>query len=142
METAVRKPHPGARAASSLVTESTVTLVAMFIAFLALEDITTDNAIGFRFEYTLLAITGAWLLVLVARLWRNGHPSLSVASLVVLLAVAGVAVDGIGHKRDGGWSAFWVEYSMVTFAWLSFTVIAVALLRRGLRRGFEAHDSN
>lgn len=141
METAVLTPARGARAPSSLAAEATLTLVAMFIAFLALDDITTDNATGFRPEYSLLALAGAWLLVFVVQLWRNGRSSLAVISLVFLIAAAWVIMDGIGHERDGGWIAFWPEYSTVTAAWLSLTVIAGALLVRGLRRGGAGRSS-
>ena len=45
-----------------------VTLAAIFLTFLAFDDITTDNATSFRFEYTALVVCAAWASILTVRL--------------------------------------------------------------------------
>jgi len=132
----------GTPAPASLAVEATLTLVAMLFALLALDDITTDNSTGFRPEYTLLAFAGAWLLVFVIQVWRKGRPRLAGLSLVALLAAAWVSLDGLGHKRDGGWSVFWLEYSVVLIAWLWFATLSVALLVRAYRGGTAARSAS
>ena len=63
MEQNSRAIAGGAAAPAGLGVEACVTLVAMLFAWLAFDDITTDNATtGFVPEYTLLAAAGAWLL--------------------------------------------------------------------------------
>jgi hypothetical protein len=118
----------GPPARAGLVVEASLTLVAMLFAFLALDDITTDNATtGFVPEYTLLGIAGAWLLIFVVRLGRKHRFVPAAVSLLLLVAAAWVAANGIGHKNAGGWSVFWPDYSVITTAWLWFTAISVRL---------------
>jgi len=133
MEHARTAPVTRAAATASLLVEALATLVAMFIAAMALDDITTDNSTGFRPEYTILALVGAWLVVFVVQLWRRGRAVLAGVSLLVLLAAAWVSVDGIGHMRDGGWSVFLREYAVITIAWVWCTAVAVALLTQAFR---------
>jgi hypothetical protein len=132
MEQTARTPTRGS--ATSLAGEAILTLVAMCFVWLALDDITTDNAVGFRPEYTLLACAGAWLLFFVARLWRSGRRSLAGVSLLFLLAAIWVAGGGIGHRRDGGWNVYWFEYSTLAAAWLWFTGLGAVEARHLLDR--------
>lgn len=135
MDEAVRMQAGRATRPASLAVEACVTLVAALFAFLALDDITTDNATtGFKPEYRLLGLCAVWLLYFVAQLWRKHRRALAMISLVVLGAAAWVAQDGLGHKRAGGWSVFWREYSVTLVAWLWFLALAVHLLRRAFRR--------
>jgi hypothetical protein len=53
--------------------------------------------------------------------------------VVVVAAAVWVASDGLGHKRDGGWSVFWPEYTVMLVTWLWFVVLSVMLLVLGLR---------
>ena len=50
-----------------------VTLFAMLLCWLALDDITTDNATQFPLEYSFLVCGGAWLLFVAWQLWRGGR---------------------------------------------------------------------
>ena len=112
--------------------KSAVTIALVVLAWLALEDITTDNSTGFTPEYTLLTACGAWCLFLAYDLLKQGYRRLGTASMVALAAAVWVASDGIGHKRDGGWSIFWPEYTVMLVASLWFLALAIVL--KALRR--------
>jgi hypothetical protein len=142
MEQPTGTPTRAAAAVGSLAVEAFVTLVAALFALLALDDITTDNATtGFKPEYWLLALCGAWVLCFVVQLWRNHRRVPAMISLLLLGAAAWVSADGIGHKRDGGWNVFWPEYSVIVVAWLWFLAAAVILLRQAFRRASSARVS-
>ena len=127
-----------ARVASSrnraaLLGQGALTLAALVLAYLALDDITTDNAVRFPAEYRLLALCGAWLLFVAWRLVRSGSRALAAVTILTVAIAAWVASHGIGHVRDGGWSVFWPEYLVMTWAWLWGLIVALTLLRRGIR---------
>ena len=115
--------------------KSALTLGLVVLATFALDDITTDNATtGFRPEYTLLAACGAWCLFLTYDLLKQGYRLLGTISLLAVATAVWVASDGLGHKRDGGWSMFWPEYSIMIVAWLWFLALAVGLIALGRDR--------
>lgn len=119
---------------TSLAAEASLTLLGAVFAFMALDDITTDNATtGFRPEFGLLACWAAWLLFFVFQLWRKGRRLLAGVSLLLLCAGAWVASDGLGHRNAGGWRVFWAEYSVILTAWLWFTTVALMLLAQAFR---------
>jgi len=120
------------------VVQGAVTLVVVVLAWLALDDITTDNSTGFVPEYRLLAAAGAWGLFVAYTLLRKGQRAVAATSIVAVAAAAWVAVNGLGHVRDGGWSAFWPEYSVMLATWSWFVALSAILLvlgRRGLKPG-------
>ena len=110
-----------------------VTLAAMVLAWLALDDITTDNATRFPVEYTILVVCGAWLLLVAWQLFRSGSRTNAAITVVSLAAAAWMAAGGIGHKRDGGWAVFWPQYLPLTWAWIHGVVVGILMIRRGLR---------
>jgi hypothetical protein len=113
-----------------------VTIGMVVLASFALDDITTDNSTGFRPEYTLLAVCGAWCLFLAYDLLRRGYRALGTTSIVAVALALWVASDGLGHKRDGGWSVFWPEYTVMLGAWLWFVALAMVLMvKRAQSRG-------
>jgi hypothetical protein len=114
-----------------LFAESAVTIALVVLAWLALDDITTDNATGFEPEYRLLAACGAWCLFLTYDLLKRGYRRLGAVSVVAVASAAWVAFDGLGHKRDGGWSVFWPEYTVMLIAWLWFLTLAIVLVAFG-----------
>ncbi len=132
MEPATRSQQDTSGAGVFFV-QATVTLVVLAFAWLALDDITTDNSTGFLPEYRLLAGAGAWCLFVAYTLLRKGRRAIGAASVVAVAAAASVALDGLGHKRDGGWSAFWLEYSVMLAPWLWFLVLSVILFALGRR---------
>jgi hypothetical protein len=127
MESAARihrdLPRDGAFSVKAVVTIGLVVL-----AWLALDDITTDNWTGFRPEYTLLAACGAWCLFFALDLTNRGYPRLGAISMVAVAAAVWVASDGLGHTRAGGWSVFWPEYTVMLIASLWFMVLAIVLI--------------
>jgi hypothetical protein len=48
-----------------------ITLAAVVVAMLALEDITTDNATTFVAEWSALAVCAIWFAAEALRVWRS-----------------------------------------------------------------------
>ncbi len=135
---AVARSHRAFRRAQAFSAEAAVTIGLVVLAWLALDDITTDNSTGFRPEYLLLAACGAWCLFLAYDVLKRGYRRLGAASVAAVAPAVWVAADGLGHKRDGGWSVFWPEYTVMLVAWLWFLALAIvlsALGRREMRTG-------
>jgi hypothetical protein len=128
MEPVVPRQRDLSRASVS-VAQGAITLVVVVLASLALDDITTDNSAAFLPEYGMLAAAGAWGLFVAYTLLRTGHRFVGTMSMVAVGAAAWVAFDGLGHKRDGGWSAFWPEYSVMLTTWVWFIALSVPCLR-------------
>jgi hypothetical protein len=51
--------------------------------------------------------------------------------VVAVASAVWVASDGLGHKRDGGWSVFWPEYTVMLVTWLWFLALAIVLIALG-----------
>lgn len=117
-----------------------VTIGMVVLASFALDDITTDNSIGFRPEYTLLAVCGAWCLFLAYDFLKHGYRALGATSIVAVALAVWVASDGLGHKRDGGWSVFWAEYAVMLGAWLWFATLAMVLIAKRARSRVRARS--
>jgi hypothetical protein len=132
MESAARRSRDLPRA-GAFSAEAAVTIGLVVLASLSLDDITTDNSTGFRPEYTLLAVCGAWCLFLAYDLLKQGYRRLGTTSMVALASAVWVASDGLGHERDGGWSVFWPEYAVMLVAWLWFLALAIVLIALGWR---------
>ena len=115
-----------------------VTLAAMVLAMLALDDITTDNATRFPGEYRMLAVAGVWLMFVAGQLWRAGSRANSILTIASLAAATLMAAGGIGHKRDGGWAVFWPQYIFLTWAWIHGVVVGILMIRRGLKEPAKA----
>jgi len=132
MEPAGRDRRDAARS-GVLFVQAIVTLAFAALARLALDDITTDNSTGFLPEYRLLVVAGVWYLVVAYKLFGEGWRVFGAASVIAVAAAVWVASDGLGHKRDGGWSVFWPEYSVMLAAWLWFLAMALVLFVLGRR---------
>ncbi|MEK7405059.1 MAG: hypothetical protein AAB225_08125 [Acidobacteriota bacterium] len=104
--------------------------MAIALAYLALDDITTGRQSSFVFEYSALLAVTAWLLGLAARLARRGQRLLGILSIVVL-AAAVVAQRSIG---PGTRPSFAPEYlaTVACMAW--FCVLSCILLADGVRQ--------
>ena len=139
MESAARS-HRDVSRAGAFLAEAAVTIALVVLASFALDDITTDNSTGFKPEYRLLAVCGAWCLFLAYDLLKHGYRRLGATSVVAVAAAVWVASDGLGHKRDGGWSVFWPEYAVMLGAWLWFLALAIVLFALG-RRVMPARDT-
>ena len=110
-----------------------ITLAAMAAAMLALDDITTDDALQFPVEYRILAVCAVWLLCVAWPLWRAGSRRNAALILASLSVAASLCAGGIGHRRDGGWAAFWPQYVAILWAWIHGIVVGILMIRRGLK---------
>ena len=62
-----------------------VSLVVLAFSWLALDDITTDNATRFPLEYTMLVLAGAWFAVLGVWLVVKGRAFAGIGSLMAVV---------------------------------------------------------
>jgi hypothetical protein len=105
-----------------------LTVVVVFLAFLAFDDITTDNATGFPLEYSVLVGCGAWCAVLAARLARAGRFTLGAISIVALGAVAwGQRAIGPGTVPS-----LQAEYVATMAGMVWFFALALGLILQGI----------
>lgn len=74
-----------------LLRDAVLTVTAVMIAFAAFDDITTDTATTFAFEWLGLGVCAAWLLMVSWRLLRGEHRRLGSASVIALVVAAGAA---------------------------------------------------
>ena len=61
-----------------------LSLVVLALSWLALDDITTDNATAFRAEYTILVLAGLWFAWLGVALVRRGRAAIGALSLAAV----------------------------------------------------------
>lgn len=61
-----------------------LSLVVLALSWLALDDITTDNATRFRAEYTMLVLAGLWFAWLGVALLRRGRAAIGAVSLAAV----------------------------------------------------------
>jgi len=61
-----------------------VSLIVMLLSWLALDDITTDNANQFPLEYPILVSAGIWFAALGVSLVAKRHSFVGVSSLVAV----------------------------------------------------------
>lgn len=116
------------RSSGHLIVDGVVTLAMVILAFLAFDDITTDNATTFTVEYSCLLACAMWCLVLVIRLAGTRHFVLGGASALVL----GAAVWG-QHSIGPGTTPSWQpEYVAVVAAVGWFLVLSLLLIVSGV----------
>lgn len=122
---------PGHRTEQSrrqLLRDAAITFATVLLAFAAFDDITTDTATTFTFEWVGLAICGVWLLIVSWRLLRSEHWWLGFISVVALVATAGA-----GATIRPGTGPFQVE-SLTTLAGLLWFLGLVGILTVQARR--------
>ena len=125
------KPHDQSlRLRADLRRDAFITIVAVVLAFLALDDITTDNARSFLIERTALAACAGWFVIVASRLLRQRHWGIGALSLG-LIAAAALAQRAIGP----GTAPFSVA-SLATVGGLAwFAVLSGILVRLACRPG-------
>lgn len=102
-----------------------VSILLLVLAWLALDDITTDNATTFEFEYTMLVWCGVWFTSVAIWLLVRRRPVLGIASLVAV-ALAVVAFWSLPHHYA---PAAPVNYlGAVSLVW--FLALAIWLVAR------------
>jgi hypothetical protein len=84
------------------------------MAFAAFDDITTDTAATFTFEWVGLGVCATWLLIVSWRLLRGEHRWLGSVSVIALVVAIGAA-----PAISPGTDPFRVEYllTMVVLVW-------------------------
>lgn len=107
-----------------------VTLGVVVLAFLALDDITTDPAPSHVIEWRFLVLGLTWCATLAVRLvWRG---RLVYAAVVALLVAAGLW--GRAAIAPGTVASWRPEYVVVSVAIAGLLLVAMLLLVRGSRR--------
>jgi len=125
---------PNRDIARVFIRDGLVSLIVLLFAYGAFDDITTDNATSFRFEYGMLAACALWLGSVGLRLLRLGHRRLGIASLAIL----GGALWGQRAIGPNPTPHFWPGYLITLGAFLWFLALAVGLLVRGSRTATAA----
>ena len=97
--------HRAERSRRPLLRDAAGTLATVLLAFAAFDDITTDRATTFTFEWVALAVCGVWLLTVSWRLLRSEIRWLGAVSVVAL-----VAAVGAGSTIRPGTGPFQIEY--------------------------------
>jgi hypothetical protein len=129
--------HDPHRRKAGFLTDGVITAVVLVLVFAALDDITTDNATAFPMEYSILIISGGWLLYVIARLWRSGHRVLGTVSALAL-------VVGVWAQRALVFDVMpglWTEYVVLLVAYLWFWVLSGALLWLGRRQHYTGQGA-
>ena len=108
-----------------------MTLCAVVVAFLALDDITTDDASTFVFEGLALALCSLWFAHVAYQLWRGHRRSLALVSAGVL-ALAVLAQRGIGPNTV---PRVQFEYVATVGALVWFLAVAAVLAASAWRSG-------
>jgi peptidoglycan/LPS O-acetylase OafA/YrhL len=121
--------HRSERSRRQLVRDAAVTLAAVLLAFAAFDDITTDSAATFTFEWIGLAVCGLWLALVSWRLLRSENRWLGLISMAAL-----VAAVGAGSTIRPTTGAFQVEYLTTIAGLLWFLGLAGILTAQAWRR--------
>ena len=112
-----------------LFRDGLISLAVLAVVFAAFNDITTDDATSFRFEYAALIASATWLGFVTVRLIGLGHRILGGISLLALAA----ALWGQRRIGPGITPGLWPEYVATTAAFLWFLILAILLLALGWR---------
>jgi hypothetical protein len=110
---------------------ASITIVMVVLAFLALDDITTDHDTNFVVERTMVIVADAWFVLVAWRVLRLGHRGLGGLSIAVAIAAA-VAQWMVGP----GTAPFRAEYLLTVLGLAWFAMLAGTLAWIGWR---EAH---
>ena len=133
-----RTEKPGKTPSNAvLIVDGIVTLAFVVLAWLAFDDITTDNATSFTVEYTCLLACAIWCLIVAVRLAAKGYLVLATASALAL----GAAVWGqrsIGPGTVPSWQPQYVATVAAIVWFLSLAVVLVVLGFRTNRPGSPA----
>jgi hypothetical protein len=113
---------------SVLLRDATLTGVAVVLAFMALDDITTDNAVRFPLERTMLVACAVWFGFVAWRLLRERHRIAGAVSFCVL-ALAAIVQPAVGP----GISPMRIEY-LATFGTLVWFIGLAGMLAIWARR--------
>jgi hypothetical protein len=105
-------------------TDGVVTLALLVLAFLAFDDITTDNATSFTLEYAFLTACAVWGFILIARLALRSRFITAAVCASLLMAILW-GQRGIGPGTRASWQP---EYVVASVAFVGFLVVSTYLL--------------
>ena len=111
-----------------LLRDALLTFTAVLIAFAAFDDITTDTATTFTFEWLGLGVCAAWLLMVSWRLVPAENRWLGSLSAIAL-----VVAIGAGSTIRPGMGPFRVEYLATIAGLVWFLGLGGILATRALR---------
>jgi hypothetical protein len=114
--------HPPSVSRHQLFWEAAITLAVALLAFAAFDDITTDAAATYTFEWIALAACGTWLAMVAVRLLRRRHRWLGVVSVAAV--IAGVGAGSLIRSGTGP-VQFESVSTLLALAW--FLALAVIL---------------
>jgi hypothetical protein len=107
-----------------------VSLIVLLLLWLALDDITTDNANAFPLEYTILVLAGVWFVALGVSLVAKRRYLLALVSLLAV-GLGVVAFWALPHHHQPPSPINYLGY--VPLAW--FVGLAVWLLAARAQAG-------
>jgi hypothetical protein len=114
-----------------------VSLIVLAFSWLALDDITTDNAVRFPLEYTMLVLAGVWFSVLGAWLLVAKRRTVAGVGSLVAIVVGVVAFWSLPHHYQPPSAVNYMGYAPL--AW--FLALAVWLVAaRDRSTGGVAHS--
>jgi Family of unknown function (DUF6064) len=113
-----------------LIPAGVVTLAAVFLAYAAIDDITTDDAPSFTAEYAVLILCAVWGLVLTAGLFLSRKQLAGIVSLVLLLA----AVGAQRAIAPGSLAVLQPEHIAMALSLVWFLGLSIVILILGFRR--------
>ena len=127
------QPHEHSfRGRSNLALDGLVMIAAVALAFMALDDITTDLDQSFWLERSALAACDCWLAIRAYRLFRTGRRVVGALSLGVI-AVATPAQFALGPGTVPGAYAY-VAYFAAAGGLAWFAVLSGFLVYTGRRQ--------
>lgn len=113
------------------IRDAVFTVIAVVVAVMALDDITTDNALSFPLERLALVGCAIWFLRAASRLWQQGQRVLGAVSFG-LVALAAAVHPAIGQGA--------LPAQFVYLAWAGYLAtvgtLAWFLLVAGVSVGF------
>jgi hypothetical protein len=106
-----------------------VSIVLLVLVWLALDDITTDNAAEFNVEYAILVVCGAWLAAVAFRLIARRRALAGIVSLAAI-ALAVLAFWSLPHHYA---PVSPVNYlGLLSLAWFLGLAVWMVARREGL----------
>jgi peptidoglycan/LPS O-acetylase OafA/YrhL len=115
-----------------------LSLLLLALAWLALDDITTDNATGaFVPEYSLLVVCGVWFAGMAAWLLVRRRPLLAIASLLAV-ALAVIAFWSLPHHYAPASPSNYL--GLISLGWFLALAIWLAARRSNVPQAQEAAE--
>jgi hypothetical protein len=109
-----------------------VSVVVLWLTYAALHDITLDNGLTFRVEYSMLVVAAGWFAALGAHLLASEHRWAAAVSLA-LLALGVAACWDLPHH--GAPPSLLNQLAWIPLLWFFGLAIWMLVARRGAPKG-------